>query len=189
MSGIWQLSLIPSRSCLVIFVLFTLATAALSVLSTPESHTAVYVITTFFNGLCAGALMTYTLSHVLYLTGSELHYIVSALIAMSRGFAASFGSAIGGGFFTRILKSSLETGFADRGQPPRPELVRTLLGSPATVTRLVGVDRFVAIESYEHAIRMLFLAGSFVALIATAFQAGTGWTPEWEQPQSDEVDE
>jgi hypothetical protein len=34
---------------------------------------------------------------------------------------------------------------------------------------------------------MLFLAGSFVALVATAFQAGTGWSPEWEDPE--ELDE
>lgn len=134
--------------------------------------------------------MTYTLSHVLHLTGSQLHYIVSALIAMSRGFAGSFGSAIGGGFFTRILKSSLETGFAQHGLPPQPELVRTLLGSPTTINSLAGVERFVAIQSYGHAIRMLFLAGSLLALVATAFQAGTGRTPEWEvQWHQDEVDE
>lgn len=124
--------------------------------------------------------MNYTLSHVLHLTQSQAHYIVSALVAMSRGFAGSFGSAIGGGFFTRMLKSSLENGFSQRGLPPHPELVRELLGSPATINRLVGIERFIAIESYEHAVRMLFLAGSAVALVATVFQAGTGWTPEWE---------
>lgn len=176
-------------SCLVIFLLFAIATAVLAGLSTPESHPALYLAATFFNGLFAGSLMNYTLSHVLHLTSTQVHYTVSALIAMSRGFAGSFGSAIGGGFFTRILKSSLEMGFAQRGLPPQPKLVRTLLGSPATVAHLIGEERLIAIESYEYAIRMLFLAGSLLALVATAFQAGTGWTPEWiDRYEQDERD-
>ncbi|OOQ84550.1 MFS multidrug transporter [Penicillium brasilianum] len=165
-------------SCLVIFVLFAVATSALSVLSTPNSPTWLYVVTTFLNGLFAGSLMNYTLSHVLHLTSPHVHYIVSSLIAMSRGFAGSFGSAVGGGFFTRILKASLEDGFAQHDLPSRPDLIRTLLGSPATVMRLTGPEQVVAIQSYEHAIRMLFLGGSLVALTATAFQAATGWTSE-----------
>lgn len=171
--------LINTRSsCLIIFVLFAMATSALSVLSTPDSPTWLYVTTTFLNGLFAGSLMNYTLSHVLHLTSPHVHYIVSSLIAMSRGFAGSFGSAVGGGFFTRILKTSLEDGFAQHDLPSRPDLIRTLLGSPATVMRLTGSERLVAIQSYEHAIRMLFLGGSLVALTATAFQAATGWTSE-----------
>lgn len=166
------------RSCLVIFILFAMATSGLSLLSTPGSPTALYVATTFLNGLFAGSLMNYTLSHVLHLTNPHVHYIVSSLIAMSRGFAGSFGSAVGGGFFTRILKTSLEKGFAEHDLPSRPDLIRTLLGSPATVMRLTGMERLVAIQSYEYAIRMLFLGGSLVALTATAFQAATGWTSE-----------
>ncbi|KAJ5887025.1 uncharacterized protein N7473_009699 [Penicillium subrubescens] len=165
-------------SCLVIFVLFAAATSVLSLLSTPESPTWLYVVTTFLNGLFAGSLMNYTLSHVLHLTSPHVHYIVSSLVAMSRGFAGSFGSAVGGGFFTRILKTSLEKGFAQHDLPPRPDLIRTLLGSPATVARLTDVERLVAIQGYEHAIRMLFLGGSLVALTATIFQAATGWTSE-----------
>lgn len=119
--------------------------------------------------------MNYTLSHLLHLTSPEVHYIASALVTMSRGFAASFGSSIGGGFFVRILKESLETGFSEHGLPSQPALVRRLLGSPATVMHLAGPERVVAVQSYEHALRMLFLAGSALALVATAFQAGTGW--------------
>lgn len=167
-----------------------MTTGGLSLLSTPESLTVTYVAATFSNGLFAGALMNYTLSHVLHLTASQVHYIVSALIAMSRGFAASFGSAIGGGFFTRTLRSSLERGFADRGISPDPKLIHQLLGSPATVGYLTGEERCVAVESYENAIRMLFLAGSLVALMAAAFQAGTGTKPEWgNQDSTGEVEE
>ncbi|KAJ5377134.1 uncharacterized protein N7496_004543 [Penicillium cataractarum] len=175
-------------SCLIIFVLFAVATSALSVLSTPDSPTWLYVTTTFFNGLFAGSLMNYTLSHILHLTSPHVHYIVSSLIAMSRGFAGSFGSAVGGGFFTRILKTSLEDGFAQHDLPSRPDLIRTLLGSPATVMRLTGAERLVAIQSYEHAIRMLFLGGSLVALTATAFQAATGWTSEVDKKGDPERD-
>lgn len=119
--------------------------------------------------------MNYTLSHLLHLTSARVHYIASALVAMSRGFAASFGSSIGGGIFIRILKRSLETGLSEHGLPPQPALVHKLLGSPATVISLTRPERAVAVESYEHAVRMLFLAGSALALVATAFQAGTGW--------------
>ncbi|KAJ5692765.1 hypothetical protein N7462_002188 [Penicillium macrosclerotiorum] len=168
-------------SCLVIFALFALSTLILSIISSPTSSAVLYLMTTFLNGLFAGALMNYTLSHVLHLTDPRIHYIVSSLVAMFRGFAGSFGSSIGGGFFTRILKTSLETSFLEHRLPPKPDLVRTLLGSPATVMHLTGAERLAAIQSYQHAIQMLFLAGSLLALVATAVQAGTGWTPKVEE--------
>ncbi|KAJ5106076.1 hypothetical protein NUU61_003423 [Penicillium alfredii] len=162
--------------CLLFFLLFVLAVLTLSLLSTPQSPTAAYLLALFLNGLFAGAVINYTLSHLLYLTSPSMQYIVSALVAMSRGFAASFGSAVGGGLFTRILKASLETGFATHGVPS-PELVRQLLGSPAMVRGLPEPERLIAMQSYERAIRILFLAGSVLALVAAVVQAGTGWTP------------
>lgn len=146
---------------------------------------ALYFSVIFLNGLFAGALMNYTLSHLLHLTSPAVHYIVTALLAMSRGFAGSFGSAVGGGYFARILKPSLEAGFAAHGLPPQPELVRELLGSPATVMRLTGTERLIAAESYEHAVQMLFLAGSVLALVSTVVQAGVGWTPETDKGNGD----
>ncbi|KAJ5593928.1 uncharacterized protein N7459_000136 [Penicillium hispanicum] len=175
-------------SCLVIFLLFALATAALSVLSTPESPTALYLVATFSNGLFAGALMNYTLSHLLHLTSPRVHYIVSSLLAMARSIAASFGAAAGGGLFTRILKGSLEMGFSQHGLPPKPDLVRTLLGSPVTVSRLTGIERLVASQSYQHAIQTLFLLGSLAAVGTLVLQAGTGWTPEVENKRQEEWD-
>lgn len=165
------------------FILFALATLALSILSTPSSSVVLYFVSTFVNGVFAGSLLNYSLSHLLHLTSIEVHYIVSSLIAMTRGFAGSFGSAVGGGLFIRILKGSLESGFSKHDLPPRPDLVRTLLGSPATVMQLTGLERSVAIESYEHAVRVLFLAGSVLALVATAFQAGTGWRSRIDREQ------
>lgn len=130
--------------------------------------------------------MNYTLSHLLHLTSQDVHYIVTALIGMSRGFAGSFGSAVGGGFFTRILKGTLETGFDRYGLSPRPHLVLKLLGSPATVMHLEGLERDVAIESYGYAVRMLFLAGAIVAGVSTLFQAGTGWIPDYTSNRASE---
>lgn len=146
-------------------------------LSTPSSPTAAYVIVTFLNGLCAGSYMNYNLSHVLHLTRPEAHYIISSLVAMTRGFAGSFGAAIGGGFFTRVLRRCLEDGFLGIGRSgPRVErLITRLVGSPAMVRSLDGLEREIAVTSYEHATRMLFLAGAAVAFVAMMVQAGTGW--------------
>lgn len=157
------------------FVLFAVTSIVLSILSTTSSPTAGYITTTFLNGLFAGALMNYTLSHLLHLTSSPVHYIVTSLVAMSRGFAGSFGSAAGGGLFSRELKGALETGFANLGMAGKEELVRKLLGSPALVGELTGVERDVAVRGYETAVQKLFLAGGALALVATIVQAGTGW--------------
>ena len=138
----------------------------------------IYVGATFLNGLFAGAMLNYALSHLLHLTDTNVHYIVTALVAMSRSLAGSFGSAVGGGFFARVLKASLEAGFSSHGLAQRPDLVRRLLGSPALVAHLDGIEHVVAVESYEHAVKMLFLAGTVVALAAACVQAGVGWTHE-----------
>lgn len=97
---------------------------------------------------------------------------------MFRGFGGSFGSAIGGGIFARVLKSSLEAGFAKRGLSGREELVTKLLGTPRLVAGLIGPDQEVAIEGYEKAVRTLFATGAVLALVAAVVQAGTGWEPE-----------
>lgn len=138
-----------------------------------------YVAGVFLNGLCAGALLIYTLSHVLHLSISQTHFIVSSLVAMFRGFASSFGSAIGGGIFSRVLKRRLEAGFARYGHGNEVGLlIRRLLGSPALVARLTGIEKEVAIEAYGHATRTLFRAAFALALVTAVVQAGTGWTAQ-----------
>lgn len=163
-------------SCLIIYLLFTLALLALAPLSTSTSNAAVYVGATFFNGACTGALLNYTLSHVLHLTTPDVHYIVTSLVALFRGLAGSVGSAVGGGLFTRVLKRGLEAGFANHGIN-QPDLIRRLLGGPALVRSLNGLEKEVAVHSYEEALKTLFLAGSALAFAMTALQAGTGWNP------------
>ncbi|GLA75074.1 hypothetical protein AtubIFM55763_006336 [Aspergillus tubingensis] len=164
-------------SGLIAFFLFALTNLVLSVLSTPHSSTVAYLFASFFNGLSVGAVMNYTLSHLLHLTDPDMHYVISALLGMSRGFAGSFGSSIGGGYFQRELKRGLETGFMKHGLANRGELVRKLLGSPALAKRLTGVERAVAVHSYEQAVKTLLLGACVLAIAAAAAQAGTGWTP------------
>lgn len=128
--------------------------------------------------------MNYTLSHLLHLTSPQVHYIVTSLVAMSRGFAGSFGSSVGGGLFSRELTKALESGFSKRGMFGRDELIRKLLGSPALVMSLSGPERDVAVHSYEQAVQRLFLAAGVLALAATIIQAGTGWNSPKEEPEN-----
>ncbi|PWY87425.1 MFS general substrate transporter [Aspergillus heteromorphus CBS 117.55] len=164
-------------SALTSYLLFALSNLLLAILSTPTSSPLLYITATFFSGFSIGAIMNYALSHVLHLTSPEIHYVVSALIGMSRGFAGSFGAAIGGGFFQRTLKEGLETGFAEHDitGPGKEELVRKLLGSPALAKSLEGVERAVAVRSYEGAVKMLLLGSCMLTLLAAVAQAGTGW--------------
>lgn len=128
------------------------------------------------NGLSTGAALNYTLAHLLHLTPTSTHFVSTALLTTFRGFAGSFGSAIGGGLFLRMLKSGLEKGFEKHGGlDGREELVRKLLGSPALVQDLGDVERGIAVKSYVGALRGLFLAGVALALGMVLIQAGTGW--------------
>ncbi|PYH48565.1 putative MFS multidrug transporter [Aspergillus saccharolyticus JOP 1030-1] len=158
------------------YLLFALASFILTTLATPTSAVLAFICATFLHGLTVGALLNYTLSHLLHLTHADIHYIVGALVGMSRGFAGSFGSAIGGGFFIRELKKGLERGFERHGMlEGKGELVRKLLGSPALVKSLTGVEREVAVRSYQVALQRLFLASCGLILLAGLAQAGTGW--------------
>jgi predicted MFS family arabinose efflux permease len=163
---------IPS---LVTYILFAVTLYVVARLSTPESATWAYVIVLFANGFCTGAALNYTLAHVLHLTIPATHVIVIPLNAMFRGLSGSFGSAISGGQFARVLRSTLETDFDDRGLKGKGKLIRRLLGTPALVKSLVGVEKEVAIHGYTTAMKTLFVSGSVLALVMTLLQAGTGW--------------
>lgn len=149
--------------------------AAIALISTPTSNMALYMLLVFLNGLITGAALNYTLVHLLHLTLPELHPIIISLLATFRGFAGSFGSAIGGGLFGRVLHRSLIDGFADAGLGHRGELVRKLLGSPALVGKLQGVEKDIAVGAYQDAIKALFFAATGLAIIVTLVQACTGW--------------
>ena len=163
------------RSCIISFTLFAVTLFLLSQLSTPSSSTPAYIGVIFLNGLCTGAALNYTLAHILHLSLSETHFIATALLATFRGFAGSFGSAIGGGIFKRLLQSSLEQGFKGKGLSGKKELIRQLLGSPELVSSLKGDDKEVAIAGYVTALQGLFFAASGLAIIMIIVQAGTGW--------------
>jgi hypothetical protein len=130
----------------------------------------------FVNGLCIGTALNYTLAHLLHLTPPSTHFISTSLLTTFRGFAGSFGSAIGGGLFIRVLKSGLEEGFENHGSlHGREDLVRRLLGSPALVKSLNGWEKSVAIQSYEGSISRLLLAVVGLSLVMVFVQACTGW--------------
>ncbi len=135
-----------------------------------------YFLTVFVNGLFTGAALNYTLAHLLHLTPPSTHFISTSLLTTFRGFSGSFGSAIGGGLFVRVLKAQLEQGFEEHGGlEGREDLVRRLLGSPASVKTLTGVERRIAVQSYEISLKQLFVTGTGLALIMVVVQAGTGW--------------
>ena len=155
--------------------LWPITMVGLAIISTPTTDMAGYMLLVFLNGLITGAALNYTLVHLLHLTSPEVHPIIISLLATFRGFAGSFGSAIGGGFFGRVLYRSLVDGFANAGLKHRDDLVRRLLGSPALVGKLEGTEKIVAIGAYQDAIKALFYGATGLAVVVTLVQACTGW--------------
>lgn len=171
---------------MIAYFLFSCTVFTLSQISNPATPPWRYFAAVFINGLCTGSALNYTLAHLLYQTPASAHYITISLMATFRGFAGSFGSAIGGGLFTRTLRDALETGFEEHGGlAGREDLVRRLLGSPAMVKLLEGPEKVVAIKSYTATLEALLLAGSALALIMVLIQAGTGWKPGVERTEAE----
>ncbi|KAF2737165.1 MFS general substrate transporter [Polyplosphaeria fusca] len=162
---------------LVAMSLFPVTLLALGFLNTAHSSSALYVVLVFCNGLLTGASLNYVLVHLLHLTLPEVHPIVLSLLATFRGFAGSFGSAIGGGLFARVLRKSLINGFENAGLNGEKDrdLIRRLVGSPALVRGLDHVRKDIAVSAYEKGLKALFFAGVGLAVIVTLVQAGTGW--------------
>ena len=87
----------------------------------------------------------------------------------------------------RVLKAGLEKGFEENGGlEGREELVRKLLGSPALVKTLAGMERAVAVDSYVGSLSRLFLAGAGLAAVMVLVQAGTGWNAGFVAKNRDE---
>ncbi|KAL5439698.1 hypothetical protein PMIN07_004904 [Paraphaeosphaeria minitans] len=160
---------------LVANMLFPATLIVLAFISTPHSSPALYVLMVFCNGALAGAGLNYTLVHLLHLTLPEVHPIVLSLLATFRGFSGSFGSAIGGGIFERVLRTSLVEGFSRAGVEDGTGLIRRLLGSPALVATLEGQRKEIAVNAYREGIKTLFLCGTGLAVLMTLVQAGSGW--------------
>ena len=168
----------------IVYALFPVTLVLLALLSTQHSSATLYILIVTACGAVTGAALNYNLAHLLHLTPRSTHYVATSLLATFRGFAGSFGSAIGGGLFTRTLYQSLSDGFEEEGLRHREDLVRRLLGSPALVGSLEGVEREVAVKGYEDALRALFLAGAGLAALMVLVQAGTGWKGAGEEGES-----
>ncbi|PSK55767.1 hypothetical protein B9Z65_4645 [Elsinoe australis] len=161
---------------LLTYILFPITFLALSLTSSATSSPALYVFLVFCNGFITGASLNYTFAHLLHLTPKSTHFMATSLVATFRGFAGSFASAAGGGYFVRVLREALTDQFAEYGVQPREGLIRRLLGSPALVRDLTGVEKDIAVEGYTVALKALWLGAAVLAAIIILLQAGTGWT-------------
>lgn len=170
---------------MVAYAIFPFTLALLALLAHRDGSAVGFICTLFICGFATGAALNYNLAHLLHLTPKDTHYVASALIATFRGFAGSFGSAIGGGLFTRALSTSLTQHFAERGLH-RDALIKQLLGSPKLVQNLEGEEKDAAIQSYEEALRMLWFCAAILALMTVFIQAGVGWKGHAEREAEDE---
>ena len=175
------------RACILAIALFSGTEYVLSQVSNTETKAWAYFLLTFINGAGTGASLNYTLAHLLHLTIPKTHFITITLLGTFRGFGGTFGSTIGGGIFQRILKATLETGFAEKGLQGRAELIRELLGSPASVSSLSGAAHEVAVNAYMAALKGVFIAGGVLSSLMIIVQAGTGWTAPTEEEESEVV--
>jgi hypothetical protein len=162
--------------------LFSVALLALAFVSDAATAAPVYVGVVFVNGLCTGAALNYTLAHLLHLASPDVHFIVTSLLSTFRGFAGSFGTAIGGGVFARTLRGALAEGFErlDGGglDKAREKLITVLIGSPAVVWKegvLSVAERGVAVLGYERALAVLYKSAAVACVLMLVMQAGTGW--------------
>ncbi|KAL2259397.1 hypothetical protein VTK26DRAFT_6933 [Humicola hyalothermophila] len=178
---------------------FAASLLALGFVSDARAAPAAYVAVVLANGLFTGAALNYTLAHLLHVAAPEMHFIATGLLSTFRGFAGSFGTAIGGGVFARTLKDALAEGFArlDRGggagNKARERLVSVLIGSPAAVWQdgvLSEAERAVAVGGYERALAVLYRAAAALCVLVVVMQAGTGWAaPAGEKVDEDGCDE
>ncbi|TGJ87044.1 hypothetical protein E0Z10_g1766 [Xylaria hypoxylon] len=169
-------------SSVLCFGLFGISLLALSVSSTRDTPFGLYIAIVFLNGLFTGGALNYTMSHLLHLTPPETHYVATSLLGTFRGFAGSFGSAIGGGIFARTLQGSLEKGLkaldgSDHLSKGREELIRKLIGSPLLVHHgdLPDAEKTIAVQGYSSALRVLFQAAVVLTAFVLVLQAATGW--------------
>ena len=163
-------------SSLLTYLLFALSMVVVSQIATPDSKIWVFLLALFINGSLVGALLNYTLVHVMYLTPAATHVIVLPVNAMFRSSAGSFGSSISGGIFLRTLRGKLTEDFEKAGLHGKEQLINRLVGTPALLKSLTGIEKDIALDGYVTALKSLFVAGAGLAVVMALFQAGTGWT-------------
>ena len=182
-------------ACLVSVAAFGVAIFGLSVVSTAAVGAGVYITVVFLNGFATGAALNYTLAHMLHLAEPEDHFIATSLLTTFRGFAGSFGTAIGGGVFLRTLRSVLSEGYekldGEGLSKGRLQLITKLIGSPALVYGgdLSDAERAVAVAGYEAALKVLYQCAAAVCLLVLVIQAGTGWTAPVSEEEEEDIEE
>ncbi|KAK3942278.1 MFS general substrate transporter [Diplogelasinospora grovesii] len=185
---------------LISLFLFGCAILGISFVSNAAAPTWIYLGVIFFNGLCTGAALNYTLAHLLHLSSPEMHFIVTGLLSTFRGFAGSFGTAIGGGIFGRTLRDALTQGFIrlDGGtvlKEGRDKLITVLIGSPAVIFGYAGSmelseqERAVAVAGYEYSLKRLYQAAAMLSILVLAVQAGTGRKGPVTKEEEEEIEE
>lgn len=162
----------PTLAC---YAIFPVTLAALAALAHHDASVAAFVVSAAVCGLATGAALNYNLAHLLHITPPGTAYVATAMLSTFRALSGSFGSAIGGGFFARALRGTLERRFAAAGLSHQEELIRQLLGAPGLVGSLRGVEHEVAQASYEEALRTLWLAAAGLAVAMAVVQACAGW--------------
>ena len=175
--------------------LFSASVYALSWVGTVEASVAAFVCVVLANGLATGAGLNYTMAHILHLSHEDTQYITTSLLATFRGFGGSFGTAIGGGIFYRLLRSSLTSGFLDLDggdhlSPDRKGLITRLLGTPGLVHggNLDSSEQDIAVHGYAFAARGVWQAATVLGVVMIAIQAATGWAAP-EEVAEEAVDE
>jgi hypothetical protein len=168
---------------------------SLSIVGTSDSPAWMFVLAVVLNGLSTGASLNYTLAHLLHLSHTETQFITTSLLGTFRGFGGSFGTAIGGGIFYRVLRGFLVDGFSDLDgtdllSPAREELVKKLIGSPALVFNggLNGPEHHIAVEGYAGASRATWKAAAALGILVMIIQAATGWNAPVTEEEVDEVE-
>ncbi|KAM3511389.1 hypothetical protein MY11210_004939 [Beauveria gryllotalpidicola] len=172
---------------LVVTAVFGLSLFLMGLVAAPTAPMPPFVAVVFLNGLATGAVLNYSLAHVLHLSHKGTEYVSTSLLGTFRGFGGSFGTSIGGGIFFRFLKQALTAGFADleghHGReeglsPEHARLVIRLLGAPGLVFsgELNVEEQNIAINGYSGAIRDVWHAAALLSVIFVAVQAATGWT-------------
>lgn len=160
---------------LVSIILFTATYVAFYFLSSsaPISN---YVYLLVFNGLGAGAVLVYTLAHILSTTHEKA--IVTALYNTFRGLAPSFGAGVAGGILQRRLQKSLVKSIIPYRVDGRLTsddwaLINRLKGSPTLVWQLNGWQKDIGIKAYEYAVKTIFLVAIFAGVLSFIAQLFT----------------
>lgn len=176
---------------LISIVIFTATYVAFYCLST-SAPVSSYVYLLVINGFGAGAVLVYTLAHILSTTHEKA--IVTGLYNTFRGLAPSFGAGVAGGILQRRLQKSLVKSIAPyrkHGQLTAEDwsLVNRLKGSPKLVWQLHGWQREVGIQAYEYAIKIIFLFAIIAGILSLGAQALTYSRPSTEPPSKEEEEE